>query len=108
MTHANLLLFSTLVTLFRISISTDAKLFEKKPKLEMIHADQISAITHHDDLCDGTQLNHPRVAHNLLGYVIRKTNYPRSMGWWAYPGMAGKICALPVISHLEQGGTSGE
>lgn len=37
----------------------------------MVHADQLNAITHHDGLYDGTQLNHPRVAHNMLRY---KTN----------------------------------
>lgn len=64
-----MLLFSALLILLHISFFlTDLKSFKKKPKLEMIHPEKINAIGHHDGLYDGAQINHPRAAHNLLGY----------------------------------------
>lgn len=43
----------------------------------MIHADQLNAIAHHIGLSDGTQLNHPRAAYNLLGYTTDCTSFTK-------------------------------
>ena len=39
-----------------------------RPDPNSIHTDQLNAILHHTGLGDSSQLNHPRVAHNLLEY----------------------------------------
>lgn len=41
----------------------------------MIHINQLNAIVHHTGLGNGTQLNHRRVAHSLLGYDTDCTSF---------------------------------
>lgn len=60
-----------------VSFLVDLKLFEKKPKVELIHADQINAVARHDSLYNGMQFNHPRTAHNLLGYKTESNAFTK-------------------------------
>lgn len=55
----------------------DLKSFEKKLDVDMVHVDHLNAIAHRNGLYDGTQLNHPRVAHNLLGYKTDCTSFTK-------------------------------
>lgn len=54
--------------LFSSLLFAEDELF-KRPKPDLVHADQLNAIVHHTGLGDSSQLNHPRAANNLLGYV---------------------------------------
>lgn len=45
--------------------------------MELVYPDQINAVANHDGLYDGTQLNHPRASHNLLGYKTKCISFTK-------------------------------
>ena len=54
----------------------------------LVHTDQLNAIFHHAGFSDSSQLNHPRAAHNLLGYKPDSTSFTTnstSLSWIGGP-----------------------
>lgn len=72
--HFLLFIFFVFVVSFPFLSFVDLNSFEKL-RLNMIHVDQLNVIAHHTGFGDGTELNHPKVAHNLLGYDTDCTSF---------------------------------
>lgn len=52
---------------------SDAKGFAKI--VNLIHVDQLNTISNHNGVADPPPVNHPRAAHNQLGYNPSYTSY---------------------------------
>ena len=64
----------TIFSCFFANAFAAGQLFERSP-LGIIHVEQLNAIFHDDGFGNPSQINHPRAAHNLLGYVPEYTSF---------------------------------